>query len=568
MGFQLSPSVQVKEIDLSTIVPAVATSICAVAGEYEWGPCFDRKLITNQKELINIFGYPNDNGLVAGDIARHWFSASNFLDYGNTLYMVRAIDPDVAKNAGLECLDDDTGGVPIAADFYIPNEDAVESAAITFTSVEHKAAFYAKYPGTYGNRIKIAIANSADWATAEITTGGKTFATEFEFSPSSYDAVDIANYFGIVVLLDDVIVEQHILSFDSTAEDFEGKSLYFANYLAQYSSYILGYKNASGDDTDAIDSFVATALLGGLDGSPAAGDIQTGYEMFANDEELDINMVIDGGNANIVATQQYIIDNVSDVRKDCVAILSVPSAAVVNALDPGTATTACTTFKNTTLARSSSYAAVYGNWKYQYDRFNDKYRWMPISGDAAGIYAHTDEVRDAWYAPAGPNRGRLKNVTKLAFNPNRANRDLLYKSQVNPVVNFAGEGPMLFGQKTCQTKPSAFDRVDVRRLFIVLEKAISTSSRYFLFEKNTAFIRSQLKGMIEPFLRTVQGREGIYEFHVECSEVNNTPDIIDTNMLVCDIYIQPTKTAEYISLNFIATRTGVDFNEFIGKVQY
>lgn len=549
MAFALSPSVNVKELDLSTIVPAVATSITAVAGQYQWGPCFEKKLVTNEKELVTLFGRPNDT------YATHWFSAANFLAYGNTLYVARAVDPDTAKNAGLFCLDSDTGGAPVTGAEYIPNASFLETFSATFSG-EQKLQVMAKYPGILGNTFKVAIGNYADWSSAVIS-GTTLFSSEFEYSPED------STYFGLVVLdEDDQILEQFLVSFDSTAKDYEGNSMFCETWINRNSSYI-NVKYNSSNVTDPIDSFSATALLGGVDGTAADGDVELAYDLFANSEEFDVNIIMDGGNANSSTVQGYIVD-LCESRMDCIAVLSVPKAAVVG-LDASSATTACATYKTDTLAKSSSYGAIYGNWKYQYDKYNDVYRWLPISGDAAGIYARTDNQRDPWFAPAGLNRGQIKNVVKLAFNPNRAQRDTIYKSQVNPVVSFASDGPVIFGQKTLQTKPSAFDRVDVRRLFIILEKAISTAAKYFLFEKNTAFTRRQLVGMIEPFLRMVKGREGIYEFHVECSEINNTSQVIDANELACDIYIQPSKTAEFISLTFIATRTGVDFSEYIGK---
>ena len=571
MGFALSPSVNVKEIDLSTIVPAVATSICATAGEYAWGPCFDKQLVTNQKELIAQFGYPDDV------TAKHWWSASNFLSYGNTLYVTRAVDASTAENAGIEILDSTPGGVATVYSDYIPNQAAADVYTPVFTTAEHKLQIFAKYPGTQGNNIKVAIGNATDWGVvgvvdvndAEVVTDGVLFKDVFEFGPADYDT----SFFGVVVLDEnDTILEQFLVSTDTTQKDYDGNSLYVNTHINRNSQYILAYEDSA--NVTEVDSMVSTALTGGTVGTVDSGDIILAYDEYTNAEEFDVNIIMDGGNAGVVAVQQHIIDNVCEVRLDCIAVLGVPSSAVVG-VAASTAATYCADYKTAIatgqyagalgLARSSSYAAIYGNWKYQYDKFSDKYRWIPISGDAAGIYARTDDQRDPWFAPAGLNRGQVKNVVKLAFSPNRAQRDIMYKSQVNSVVNFASDGPVVFGQKTLQSKPSAFDRVDVRRLFIVLEKAISTASRYFLFEKNTAFQRRQLVGMIEPFLRRVQGREGIYEFHVECTETNNTPQVIDANELVCDIFIQPTKTAEFISLNFIATRTGVDFNEYIGK---
>ena len=569
MGFSLSPAITVSELDLSTIVPAVATSICAMSGEFAWGPCYIPTLITQQKELLSNFGYPNALGATAGGIARSWWTASNFLAYGNKLYVVRAVDPDTAKNAGLECLDNDTGGDPTSLVTYIPNETEVLDHTYTPTSVEYKVALFAKYPGVEGNKLKIAIGSLTGWATDAIITGGALFADTYGFTPTQMatgNATAAVDWIGITVLDEnDNILENNMVCLDTEAKDFNGKSLYITNYLMNNSKYLLGYESPS--NVTEIDPFPSTTLSGGVDGTTAAGDFTTGYNLFANDEEIDVNMILDnhcGSDADVKTIQIHIADNICDARKDCVGIFTVPYSAVVGADEPGVKAANCTAYK-VSLGKSTSYVALYGNWKYQYDRFNDVYRWLPLSGDVAGVYAYTDDTRDAWFAPAGLNRGKIKNAVKLAFAPTRGHRDIMYSGQVNPVVNFAGDGAVVWGQKTLQVLPSSFDRIDVRRLFIVLEKAIATASRAFLFEKNTAFTRSQMKGMIEPFLRTVQGRQGLYAYHVEISTVNNTPDVIDRNELAADIYIQSTRSAEFINLRFISTRTGADFQELIGR---
>ena len=216
---------------------------------------------------------------------------------------------------------------------------------------------------------------------------------------------------------------------------------------------------------------------------------------------------------------------------------------------------------------NSSYAVIDSGYKYMYDRYNDVYRWVPLNGDIAGLCARTDNTNDPWWSPAGYNRGILKNVAKLAYNPSEAERDSLYKSDVNPVINIAGSGTLLYGDKTALGKPSAFDRINVRRLFIVLEKAISLAAKYTLFEFNDSFTRTQFRNLIEPYLRDVQGRRGIYDFKVVCDETNNTPEVIDSNRFIGDIYIKPARSINFIQLNFIAVRTGVSFNEIIGLRQ-
>ena len=234
--------------------------------------------------------------------------------------------------------------------------------------------------------------------------------------------------------------------------------------------------------------------------------------------------------------------------------------ANVQAADP---VTAVVNFRNN--LTSTSFAIMDSNWKYQYDKYNDTYRWIPCNGDLAGLCARTDADRDPWFSPAGFNRGQLKNVVKLAFNPNQAQRDTLYKNGVNPVVSFPGEGTVLFGDKTLQSKPSAFDRINVRRLFIVLEKAIARAARASLFEFNDEFTRAQFVNLVEPFLRLVQGRRGIYDFRVVCDETNNTPEVVDRNEFIGDIYIKPAKSINFIQLNFVAVRTGVAFDEIVGR---
>jgi phage tail sheath protein FI len=212
---------------------------------------------------------------------------------------------------------------------------------------------------------------------------------------------------------------------------------------------------------------------------------------------------------------------------------------------------------------NTSYAAFYGNWIEVYDKWNGRYRWIPASGYVAGIYANTDDVSEPWMAPAGLNRAILQNVRRLAWNPTKGERDILYKNGINPVVSFSGQGKVIWGQKTLLDKESAFNRVNVRRLFIILEKAISTAAKYFLFEPNTEFTRTLLINMIDPFLRDVRSRQGIYDFMIVCDNSNNTPERIDRNELWCDIYIKPTRAAEFIVLNFIATKTGASFTELI-----
>ncbi len=284
----------------------------------------------------------------------------------------------------------------------------------------------------------------------------------------------------------------------------------------------------------------------------------TAYDYFENAEAVDISLVVSGpANATVVTD----LISMAETRKDCLVFVSPEKADVVD--NAGSEVTDIKAYRET--LTSTSYAVLDGNWKYQYDKYNDVYRWVPLNGDIAGLCARTDLERDPWFSPGGLNRGIIKNVIKLAWNPTKANRDDLYVKGINPVVSFQGEGVVLFGDKTLLSKPSAFDRINVRRLFIVLEKALARAARFSLFEFNDQFTRAQFVNLVEPYLRDVQGRRGIFDFRVVCDESNNTPEVIDRNEFVGDIYIKPARSINFIQLNFVAVRTGVSFDEVVGK---
>jgi len=292
-----------------------------------------------------------------------------------------------------------------------------------------------------------------------------------------------------------------------------------------------------------------------------------GYRLFEDSETVDVNLLIGGPDKTFTPSNDLTtgltglvaqsIKDIVDARKDCVAFFSVPNK------DPNetdqTKQNRAVQYRNN--IGSSSYCVIDSGYKYMYDIYNDKYRWVPLNADIAGLCARSDVNFDPWYSPAGFNRGQIRGVVKLSFQPRQAARDVLYKNGINPVATFSGEGTVLYGDKTALAKPSAFDRINVRRLFIVLEKAISTASKYSLFEFNDAFTRAQFRSLVEPFLRDVQARRGIFDFKVVCDEKNNTPEVIDSNRFVADIYIKPNRSINFIQLNFIATKTGVNFNE-------
>jgi len=309
---------------------------------------------------------------------------------------------------------------------------------------------------------------------------------------------------------------------------------------------------------------LSLSFNGGTDGTgPSGADIIRAYDLMASAEDVDISLVLCGNHSSTVI--RHVIDNIADARKDCVAFFSPEKADVVGVTDSSTATDNVIDFRDT-VNKNSSYAVMDSGYKYQFDKHADKFRYVPLNGDTAGTCARTDQVRDPFFSPAGFTRGQIKGVVKLPYNPKKAERDKLYQAQVNPVVSFPGEGTLLFGDKTQLTKPSAFDRINVRRLFILLEKAISNAAKFQMFEFNDEFTRSQFVAMVEPFLRDIQGRGGIQDFRVVCDASNNTSQVVDSNSFRGDIFIKPSRAINFIQLNFVAVRSGVEFSEVVGAV--
>jgi len=356
----------------------------------------------------------------------------------------------------------------------------------------------------------------------------------------------------------------------SDAKTPQGDSNYYSNVVFNRSSYIYWMDHhasgsnfgtaASGITFTAIDTPKSDSLQAGADGSAAStGQIKTSYEMFEDSETVDVGLIM-GGKCDATKVDDLI--SIAEKRKDAIAFVSPERSDVANVASSITQTQNVLAFMNG--IRSSSYVVLDSGYKYMYDRYNDVYRYVPLNGDIAGLAARTDIIADSWWSPAGLNRGIIRGAVKLAYNPNKAQRDELYKARVNPVVTFPGQGTVLFGDKTGLSAPSAFDRINVRRLFIILEKAISTASKYQLFEFNDEFTRANFRNIVEPFLREVQGRRGLTDFMVVCDETNNTGEVIDRNEFIAEIFIKPARSINFITLQFIATRTGVSFEEVAG----
>ena len=434
----------------------------------------------------------------------------------------------------------------------------------------------AKYPGALGNSLKVSMADGSSFAAW-------TYKDEFDAAPGTSAMAAAAggsnDELHIIVIDEDGqwtgtaggILEK--FAFVSKANDnkkSDGANNYYKDVINSQSRYIWWMDHASVTGT-AIGGASSTtfgtlsvastiSLSGGVDHLTATNaQLQNGFAIFANDELYDVSLIPVGKVSATVA--EFVINNVAEVRKDCVVFVSPQDVTSGDIIIGTTSENIDKINEYRNELPSTSYAVMDSGCKYQYDRYNDKYRWIPLNGDVAGLCARTDYTNDPWWSPGGYNRGQIKNVVKLAVNPGKTERDNLYKNGVNPVVNFPGQGVVLFGDKTLLAKPSAFDRINVRRLFIVLEKAIATAAKYQLFEFNDDFTRAQFKNLVEPFLRDVQGRRGIIDFRVKCDDTNNTGEVIDRNEFVADIFIKPARAINFITLNFVAARTAVNFSE-------
>lgn len=438
--------------------------------------------------------------------------------------------------------------------------------------------FAAKFPGALGNSLKVSYADSATFSTW-------TYKAEFDAAPgTSTYATGVggsSDELHVIVIDEDgdwtgtpgtVLEKYAFVSKAGDAKKPDGTNNHYKDVINANSDYIWWTDYPAGSDwgtsasANTFTVLVAAgsfSLSGGVDDyAMTAGQQQTAYALFANAELYDISLLIAG---KATAATAKIIADLAQTRADCVAFISPQDNSTGDVIvgNSSTETDAIVTFRNAVNV-IHSYAVIDSGYKYQYDRYNDKYRYVPLNADVAGLCARTDYTNDPWFSPGGYNRGQIKNVVRLAHNPDKTNRDTLYKAGVNPVVSFPGQGIVLFGDKTMQTKPSAFDRINVRRLFIVLEKAIATAAKFQLFEFNDSFTRAQFKNLVEPFLRDVQGRRGIIDFRVKCDDTNNTGEVIDRNEFIADIFIKPNRSINYITLNFVAARSSANFTEIGG----
>lgn len=601
----LSPGVAVQERDFSLIVPTVATSVGGIVGRFLQGPVETPVLLSSEADLVNIFGLPNDTN------ANDWHTAAEFLKYTNSLWAVRSANTGM-KNA----TSSGTG-------FKVFNRDDYE--ALTSGNKTTIGEFAAKNAGTVGNGLGVIVLDAATWTyfTTWCTTNIALFPDKTSLA-SYFNAAPSTTPYVAGLALDNTpkLDEIHVLIVDvlgkvtgdpytilekfegcskaSDAVDYRGLSIYYVNVINESSKYVWwsSHPTSTSAGTDvaigsiaydvapatkqfaqinivSVPNFFGGAsattlsnLTGGVVGTSSTNaEVKTAYDKLANKDLYNIGLVMAGafGLGAAGEIEQYVVENVAALRKDCVAFIS-PHTSGAPIRDGATSQATVAAFKTSVAVPDdqASYGFMDTGMKYIYDRYSKKYRWVPLNGDTAGLAARTDSSNDPWWPFAGFNRGGIKNVIKFAFNPNQADRDYLYPKGINPCIMDPSSGPVLFGDRTMTSKPSAFDRVNVRRLFIVLEKSISIAAKWQLFEFNDTFTRALFKNMVEPYLRMIQGRRGITDFKVICDSTNNTGEIIDRNEFRAEIYIKPARSINFITLTFVATRTDVSFSTVVG----
>ena len=634
MAFQVSPGVLVQEKDLTNVIPAVATSIGAIAGDFVKGPLDEVVTVSSESDLVETFGKPNSTTFES------FFSATSFLQYGQALKVVRVSGTGIlnatANGSGLlinntTSYQNDYSGGAGSVGLWAARTAGAWGNNLKISICPSSTAYEETSKTTVNNTnlavgdTTVTVASSTGIIVGDIVNFGESGGYEYRVTAVSsndltivrhpsgvgglhtavangsavrrrwqyYDLVSAApgtspyvsdrggsgDELHVVVVDEDgdisgkageVLEVYDSVSKASDAKTPQGDTNYYPDVIYNKSTniYWMDHHSSGSNWGDAalnktftsVTAVKNDSLRGGADGSAGtAAQKKTAYEKFEDAETVDVNLIIAG---TCDATHIDNLITIAENRKDCVVFASPERSDVVNVTSGVTQTSNVIGFFNS--IRSSSFVVFDSGYKYTYDKFNDVFRFVPMNGDTAGLCANTDNVADAWFSPAGYNRGGVRNAIKLSYNPKKAERDRLYRARINPVVNFPGQGVTLFGDKTALSKPSAFDRINVRRLFLVLEKAIATAAKFQLFEFNDEFTRAQFRNLVEPFLRDVQGRRGITDFSVIADNTNNTGEVIDRNEFVADIFVKPARSINFITLNFIATRTGVSFSEVGG----
>lgn len=600
---QSSPGIEIKEIDLTASAQQEASTVCSFAGRFGWGPILQRVRISDETNLVARFGEPSDIN------ATDFLTAASVLAYTNTLDVVRvgatgesfnAVSSGVSAVSILNDEDYDVSAPSLASIEYVAKYAGALGNSLAVASCVNANDYQQTLPGTfsftrskqvgytpaasetlsdYFNPGDFIVVDGVRYAVASILTSparlnlvkvyvGSTTPTSVArlWQYASLVAAAPASGLAHIVVVDEdglftkeagaVLEVYESVSLAPGAKNADGSALFYKDVINNKSNFV----RAGGvtlTNANPLKKVVKQSFTLGSEDSIGVDDYIKGYELFQNSEEVDASLIVSGesikaGNAVLA---NYLIDNLADVRRDVMVCVSPSKESVVN----NRGNEVEDIIADRRLLSSTSFAQMDSGWKYMYDKYNDKFRWVPLNGDVAGVYSRVDRDRDPWFSGAGEARGVIKNVVKLAFSPDKAQRDRLYPNDINPITDFNTSGPTLFGDKTLLGKNSAFNRVGVRRLFTVLEKTIGKAARFALFEFNDQFTRAQFVALVEPFLRDVKGRRGIADFRVICDETNNTPQVIAGNRFVGTILVRPNYSVNFIELKFVAVGPTVSF---------
>jgi len=535
-----SPAVVVREVDLTSVVPGITTPAAGYVGNFSWGPAEELTLVSDETGLVSTFGAPSATNTI------DFHSAAYYLKYSNDLYVVRQLGTSAAN-----AYDSASGSsAPV-----IKNETDFENQQSALDSDGH--TWVGKYAGALGNSIKVSVvaqsANDADFTAW-------TYASDFDAAPDSDEIhVAVIDEDGDISGTAGTVLETFaFLSTSTSAKNADGSTNYANDVINNNSAYVWAVGALTSPTTGD------TSLSSGANGAAlTGGQIATGWDKFEDVNTVTIDFLIAPGMSSAV-DQTTVVNDLTRIaqstRKDCICVTSPNRAAVVSNAGSEVADIVSGVANFT----RSSYLVVDGNYLKVYDKYNDNYIHIPAASSTAGIMAASHTNAAPWFSPAGTRRGQYLGITSLTYNANKANRDTLYKAGVNPISNIPGQGILLYGDKTHLARPSAFDRINVRRLFLTIERAIAEAAKSVIFEFNDEFTRAEFTGIVEPFLREIQGARGITDFRVVCDESNNTAAVIDRNEFVASIFIKPARSINYVTLNFVAVRTGVEFEEVVG----
>ena len=582
-----SPAVIVKEVDLTGGVPNVQTSTGCYSGKFMWGPADQRTLIANEEELTETFGAPNSSHAI------DYHDAAYFLRYSNALQMSRIIDSD-ANNAVSTTGQTSAYAVGTYTLPTVKNSTNFDAQQGALDSDLH--TFVGRFPGSLGNSLQVSICPPS---VSDSGFDAWTYKSSFDAAPgtSTFAAANDATNDEVHVAVVDkngeftgtkgTVLETYPFMSVATnginADD--GGNIFVKDVINNRSQYIhmvdfdsafrVGGLAGTAITPGVAKDFVGTSAPEGavnynFDSGNDAGTLSvsnyvSAFDLFEDKDVVEVDFLIAPGMSARVDQTTVVNDliAIATSRKDCVVVSGPARTDIVNQTSDATITTNVAATAAT--FTRSSYNIVGGNFLKVYDKYNDKFIEIPASSSLAGLMAETDRVAAPWFSPAGTRRGELLGVTAVNYNPNKTRRDTLYKAGVNPIVNMPGQGIILFGDKTGLARPSAFDRINVRRLFLTLERAIERAAKNVLFEFNDEFTRAEFVNIIEPVLRDVKGRRGITDFRVVADETVNTAAVIDRNEFIANILIKPARSINFITLNFVAVRTGVSFEEIAGQ---